>query len=192
MSLHAVCNLEAIENKSASVGLQTAIDTVPEQSPWFALYVRAKGEKTVSDLLRRRGYEVFLPTYRVVRRWSDRTVELDFPLFPGYIFSRFDVYRRLPILQTPGVIQIVGRGRQPLPIPEQEMESVRRLVTAQADARPHPFLKEGDFVRVQTGPLKGVEGILVRRKGRHQLVVSIQLLQRSVAAEVHLADIRPL
>jgi transcription antitermination factor NusG len=163
----------------------------PNRFPWYAVYVRPNYERKVAQALEEKGYDVFLPTYRVVSRWSDRVVEADRPLFAGYTFGRFDVEKRLPILQTPGVIQILGQGKTPVPLPEEQVEAVRKTLTAEAGVRPYPFLKAGQRVRIQKGPLGGLEGILVKRKGSYKLVVSVDLLQRSIAAEVHVADIRP-
>jgi len=160
--------------------------------PWYALYVRPKTEKVVQDLLRGKGYEVFLPTYLSLRRWSDRTVELQAPLFPSYVFTRLDIENRLPVLKTPGVMHVVGLGRVPLPLPEAEIEAVRKMVDSSTGVKPYPFLRKGQKVQIRTGPLAGAEGVLVRAKTGYRLVVSIDMLQRSVAAEVDLVDVRPV
>ncbi len=152
--------------------------------PWFALHVRSRLEKTVATHLDGQGYEWLLPTYRCRRRWSDRIKEVELPLFPGYLFCRFDLQDRLPILVTPGVIQIVGVGRSPVPVEENEICAVERIVRSGLPRQPWPFLQLGDKVRIERGPLCGIEGILLGLKGRHRIVVSVTLLQRSVALEI--------
>lgn len=151
---------------------------------WFALQVRAKHEKLVATHLSGRDYEWFLPLYKRRRLWSDRIKEIDSPLFPGYIFCRFNPQRRLPILTIPGVIQVVGYNRLPVPIKESEIAAIQTLVASKLPNQPWPFLTAGDRVRIAQGALRGVEGILVAFKGSHRLVVSVTLLQRSVAVEV--------
>jgi transcriptional antiterminator RfaH len=156
----------------------------PSHFPWFALVVRARHEMGVSDHLRSIGYESFLPLYQCRKQWSDRIREVEVPLFPGYLFCQFNPQDRLPILKTPGVIQIVSRNRMPVPVDESEIHAVRTFVTLGVPSQPWPFLEVGDKVRIESGTMRGLEGILIEFKGKHRLVVSITLLQRSVAAEV--------
>jgi len=158
--------------------------------PWFALQVRSRLERSIAANLQAQGYECFLPTYKARRRWSDRVKEVEFPLFPGYLFSRFDLQDRLPVLVTPGVLQIVGIGRNPVPVDENEINSVRRIVRSGFPRQPWPFLQLGDRVRIERGPLYGIEGILLGLKGHHRIVVSVSLLQRSVALEIDEAWVR--
>jgi transcription antitermination factor NusG len=159
----------------------------PATFAWFALQVRAQYEKRVAEGLTGIGYEPFLPQYRCRRRWSDRIKEFDTALFPGYLFCRFDPLDRLPILKTPGVIQIVGYNRVPIPLDESEILAVQTLVDSGVPNQPWPFLAVGDRVRVESGPLRGMEGILTAFKGQHRLLISITLLQRSVSAELDAA-----
>ena len=154
------------------------------QFAWFALQVRAQQEKSVADRLSGAGYELFLPLYKCRRRWSDRIKEFALPLFPGYLFCRFNLLDRLPILKTPGVIQIVGSNRVPTPVDEAEISAVQTLVASDLPNQPWPFLAVGDRIRIESGPLRGLEGILTACKGSHRLVVSVTLLQRSVAVEI--------
>ena len=172
---------------------ETHISTDPAASgfPWYALYVSPNRERVVSQLLRDRGYEVFMPTYRRLRQWSDRRVELDWPLFPGYTFGRFDLERSFPVLKMPGVVRFVGFGNRPVALPDSEIDAVRRMAAEGSQMWPHRFLRSGRRIRVQQGPLAGVEGMLVRVKSGHRLVISIDILQRSVAAEVDIAHVRP-
>lgn len=159
---------------------------------WFALQVRAKSEALTERALASNSYETFLPTYTDCRRYSDRVKKVQAALFPGYVFCRFDATNRLPLLVTPGVIQIVSFARGPAPIDEPEVEALRRLVHADFDLRPWPWLTTGDRVRVEHGAFAGVEGILVRTEGSDHLVLSISLLQRSASIKIDRAWVRPL
>jgi transcription antitermination factor NusG len=152
--------------------------------PWFALQVRTRQEASVAQQLNGQGYERFLPLYKLRKRWSDRIKEVNAPLFPGYLFCRFNPQDRLPILKTPGVIQIVGFNNGPTAVDEGEIRSIQTLVTAGVPHQPWPFLAAGDRVRIESGPLLGLEGILVDVKRSHRLVLSVTLLQRSVAVEI--------
>lgn len=161
-----------------------------ERFSWFALQVRARHEAGVAGFLEAKGYEFFLPLVTSKRQWSDRTKKVENPLFPGYLFCRFDPHRRLPILKTPGVIQIVGYNRNPVPVEESEISGIQALVASGLPSQPWPFLIVGERVRIETGPLRGYEGLLVDFKGNHRLVLSISLLHRSVAVEIDSAAVR--
>lgn len=141
-------------------------------------------ESGVADHLQNKGYEWFLPLYKARRRWSDRIKEVDAPLFPGYLFCRFNPHNRLPILKTPGVTQIVGYNHVPVPVDEQEIEAIRRLVVSGLPNAPCAYLEIGSKVRIEVGALRGLEGILTEVKGKRRLILSITLLQRSVAVEI--------
>ncbi|PYV33009.1 MAG: NusG-like protein [Acidobacteria bacterium] len=156
----------------------------PAERSWFALRVRSRHERIVASALCDKGNEVFLPLYRCERRWSDRIKELELPLFPGYLFCRFDILNRLPILVTPGILHIVGIGRVPYPVDEAELEALKTIVISRLGVEPWPLLEVGQRVRIESGPLAGVEGILVVKKTPLRLVVSVTLLQRSVAVEI--------
>jgi transcription antitermination factor NusG len=160
--------------------------------PWFALRVRSNFEHVVGVHLRDRGFEEFCPSYKVERRWSDRVKLIDRSLFPGYVFCRLNPSDRLPVLSVPGVVSLVGVGKAPAAIPETEIERVRLLVRSGLLATPWPFLEIGDLVLIERGPLAGLEGILQKVKGKLRIVVSINLLQRSVSAEIDRSWIRPL
>ena len=151
---------------------------------WFAVQVRTGRELLSAQHLQSRGYEVFLPRYRERRRWSDRVKTVDRALFAGYLFSRLhsDVVGK--IVTTPGVVRIVGDGRRPLPVPTDEVEAIRRIVDTRLMAEPWPFLQTGQVVRVEFGPLRGLKGVVLQTKHQHRLVVSVSLLQRSVAVEI--------
>jgi transcription antitermination factor NusG len=139
-----------------------------------------------------KGYEAYLPLYRSGRRWSDRVKQLDLPLFPGYLFCRFDVLDRLPILTTPGVISVVGAGKTPIPVDDEEIEAVRAILRSGLAARPCPFLQVGSKVYIERGPLTGLEGIIANTDKVYRLIVSVNLLQRSVAVEIDREWARPI
>jgi transcription antitermination factor NusG len=159
---------------------------------WYALRVRSNFEQRVSTALRGRGFEEFLPQYRSRRAWSDRIKEISLPLFPGYIFCRLNPLYRLPILQTAGVIEIVGVGGQPYPVAEGEMAAIRRVLAGGVSVSPWPFVRAGQRVEIHQGPLAGLEGILTSVKNEQLLLLSVDLLQRSVAVSIESAWVRPL
>jgi transcription antitermination factor NusG len=159
---------------------------------WFAVYISANHEKKVAAELDRRSIECFLPLYHSVRRWKDRRVKLDLPLFPGYVFGHFALPERLRILQIPGVVRLVGFGNCPAAVPEIEICRIRRVLNQDLRIEPHPYLTVGRHVLVKAGPLAGLEGILTRRKNRLRFVVSVELIMRSIAAEIDEADIEPI
>ena len=152
---------------------------------WFAVRTSPRWEVRVSSELSLRGFETYLPLSHEKHKWSDRTKVIDVPLFPGYLFTRFVMEDRLRILQAPGVKQIVGIGETPAPISESEIDNLRTLVDASPVLVPWPYLQAGQRVRVDRGPLAGVQGFVVRaEQGSLRIVVSVDLLQRSVAAEI--------
>jgi transcription antitermination factor NusG len=151
---------------------------------WYAVRVRSRHEASVARHLSARGLEAFLPMYQRRNRWSDRVKTVDFPLFPGYVFCHFNVEQRLPLLSVPGVVHVVGLGKIPAPIDEDEIVGIRSAVKAGLYREPCPYLYIGKKVRIAHGPLSGVEGILVGVKGHERLILSITLLQRSVAVEI--------
>jgi len=160
---------------------------------WYAIRIQSKLEGLASATLRGKGYEEFLPLYRSRRRWSDRVKQLDLPLFPGYLFCRFDVHDRLlPILTTPGVISIIGAGKTPIAVSDQEIASVQAILRSGLPARPWPCLTVGSKVLLERGPLAGIEGIVLNVDKAFRLVVSVPLLQRSVAVEIERDWVRPI
>jgi len=158
---------------------------------WYAVRVRSNYEANVSTVLENKGVERFLPTYRARRRWSDRIKTLDLPLFPGYVFCHIPLEERNLVLTTGGVVDIVSVGRVPAPIEETEIEAIRTVVNSRAPAEPWPFLKIGQTVKINGGSLAGVEGILIRVKHAWRLVLSVTLLERSVAVEIDAAYVSP-
>ena len=159
---------------------------------WYAVQTRSNSERLVYRVLEDKGYELFLPMYSEQRRWSDRVKQINIPLFPGYVFCRFDSHNRLPVLQSPGVVQIVGNGNLPIPIAEEEIEAVKNVVKSNLPYLPWPSLVPGHRVVVDSGPLMGMQGVLLRVRHGHRLVVSINMLQRAVAVELDASLVRPL
>ena len=160
--------------------------------PWYALRVRSNREQVVAIHLRDRGFEEYSPSYEVASQWSDRKKSITKFLFPGYVFCQLNISDRLPVLSVPGVVGLVGCGKTPVSIPEHEMDHVRTLVKSGLPVMPWPYLATGDLVLIERGPLAGVEGILQSVKGKHRIVVSFSLLQRSVSAEIDRVWVRPL
>jgi transcription antitermination factor NusG len=152
--------------------------------PWFALQVRNRYENIVSAHLSGKGFEWFLPLYKCRRRWSDRFKEIEQPLFPGYVFCRLNVLDRLPILTIPGVDLIVGLGKTPAPIDESEIAAIQAAVKSGIRTEPWQCLQIGQKVRIEQGPLCGLEGILLGFRGCHRLILSVTLLQRSIAVQI--------
>jgi transcription termination/antitermination protein NusG len=151
---------------------------------WYALRVKSRHEQVVSTSARNRGFEEFLPVYQARHRWSDRVKTIDVPLFPGYVFCRLRVENRLPLLTIPGVLHMVGIGKSPVAIVEGEIHSIQEAVASKLWAEPYPFLEVGERVRLQAGPLEGLEGILVEVRKHYRVVVSITMLRRSIAVEI--------
>lgn len=157
---------------------------------WFALQVCTNYEKVVQQLLEQKRFESFLPSYRDRRVWSDRIKYVDRPLFPGYLFCRLNPEEKIPVVQTPNVIKIVGSGRTPIPISEAEITSLKTIIESRSAVEPWPYFQVGQKVRIEKGPLTGVEGVLQSVKTGFRIVVSISLLQRSVAAEMDRSWVR--
>ena len=153
-------------------------------SAWHALHTRHQSEKVVAELLTDRGFEIFLPLYSAVHRWKDRTKQLSLPLFPCYVFFRGGLDRKLQLLTAPGVHTIVGTAGRPGVIPDAEIEAIRWVVNSRLKVEPHPFLQCGDEMRIESGPLAGLEGLLVSKQNRLRLVLSVEMLGRSVVVEV--------
>lgn len=162
---------------------------------WYAVYVRSRHEFKVTEHLGSSGVEVFLPTIERQRRWKDRKKVVTFPLFPGYIFVRLPQSKpcMLPVLKTPGVVRFISlRPGSPEPVPDVQIESVRKMAEHGAGVEPYPGLQAGRRVRIVAGPLAGVEGVLQTRRGQHLLVISIDLLRQGAAVQIDALDVEPL
>jgi transcription antitermination factor NusG len=164
----------------------------PNGSAWYALRTRSRHEKVVRDQLTTRGIEPFLPLVTRWRQWADRRKQVTFPLFPGYCFARFPLRDRLAVLTAVGAVEILGNGDGPVPVPEAEIEGVRRLATCTLPVDPHPYLRDGDWVEVTRGPLAGLQGILLRKGARARLVISVRLIERAVSVELDADAVRAL
>jgi transcription antitermination factor NusG len=156
---------------------------------WYALFTRHQHEKAVATALSNKGHEVYVPLYRSVRRWQGRAKYLALPLFPCYAFIREGLDRPLQILTTPGVLQIVGYGGRPATISQAQLDAVRQIVESGLTVETHDYLQCGDRVRIRSGPLMGLEGILARKKDSVRLVVSLDMLGRSAAVEVDVLNV---
>jgi len=165
---------------------------VADVSRWYAIYVRSHCETKVQQSLEGKGYAAFSPFYRIRRKRSDRTKEVVLPIFPGYVFCQFDVSVRLPILTTPGVVRIVGGGTEPEPVDDAEILSIQTVVKSDRAIQPWPFLREGQRVRILAGALTGAVGTLLKVKNDYRLILSITLLQRSVAVDVDRDSVVPI
>ncbi|WP_447862845.1 UpxY family transcription antiterminator [Nitrospira calida] len=159
---------------------------------WYALRTRSRHEKLVCDRLASQGLEPLLPTVKRVSQWKDRKKEIEVPLFSGYCFVRFSLQHKLPVLQVAGVVDVVGSGNRPEPIPEEEIESLKTLMTSVLPYDAHPYLREGMAVEVIRGPLQGVKGILLRKDRCHRLVIGVRLIQQAAAVEINVNDVAPV
>ena len=158
---------------------------------WYAIWTRSRHEKVVRDQLEHKGFEAFLPTLPKWSRWKDRKKKIDWPLFPGYCFARFDPAERLPVLKCTGVVNIISFNGEIVPIPEPEISGIRRLVESELQYDPCPLIREGAMVEVTHGPLKGVIGRLMRKGTHARLVLAVDLIGQAVSVEVDASDVRP-
>lgn len=161
----------------------------PSGANWYALYTSPRHEKSVAGQIERRGIACFLPLYRSVRRWKDRRKELEMVLFPGYVFVRVAPQKTLQVLQCSGAVRLVTFNGEPVALPEADIESLRNRLSSSSSIEPHPYLRVGRRVRVRSGPMQGLEGIIQRKKDRCRVIFTIELIMRSVAVEVDEADV---
>jgi transcription antitermination factor NusG len=167
------------------------VSQAPDQDiRWFALWTRSRHEQVVRDQLTLKHIESFLPTVARWSRWKDRKKKIDWPLFPGYCFARFNPRERLPVLKCAGVVNIISFEGEPAPIPEHEIEGIRQLVESELAFDPCPMIREGMMVEVVHGPLRGVIGRLLRKSDKARLVLSVDLIGQAVSVEVDAADVR--
>jgi transcription antitermination factor NusG len=157
---------------------------------WYAVWTRSRHEQVVREQLERKGLEAFLPTITRWSRWKDRKKQVDWPLFPGYCFVRFNGAERLPVLKCTGVVNIVSFDGDIAPIPELEIQSIKQLVESDLQFDPCPLIREGMMVEVTHGPLKGVVGRLVRKGSHARLVLSVDLIGQAVSVEVDASDVK--
>jgi transcription antitermination factor NusG len=187
-----IAQAEEVRTSLTSSGVWPSLSADYCEPHWYAAYTSANHEKRVAEQLSARAVEHFLPSYTSVRRWKDRRVTLQLPLFPGYVFVRMELRNRLQVLQIPGVARLVGFGGMPTPLPQEEIESLRAGLASGVCAEPHPYLNVGRRARIKQGPLAGLEGILLRWKGNWRVVLSLDLIQRSVAVDVDASALEPV
>jgi len=181
--------LEVIsQDRSSEDGLPSEF----RQMHWYGVYTRAHHEKTVAEQLVARGVEHFLPLYSSIRKWKDRRVTLQMPLFPGYVFVRLALRDRMTVQQVPGVARLVGFNGRPTPLPDDDVGRLWTGLAEGANARPHPYLTVGQRVRLKSGSLAGMQGILLRRKGHFRVVISIDLIHRSMSVDIDVMDVEAL
>lgn len=156
----------------------------PAERLWFALTVKSRHEKMVTQLLTNKGYETFLPLYTRRHQYARRARQFELPLFPGYLFCRFDAAACLPVLTTPGVLRVVGSGRAPVPVDNGEIAALQKAIAAKVTMTPYPYWRSGQRGRITSGALAGVEGVVVSGKQPMKLILSVSLLQRSVLLEI--------
>jgi len=171
-------------------GPGSPFETCPQD--WFALTVKPQHEATVRLGLEAKQLKSYLPTYTSVRRWSDRKKRIELPLFPGYVFSQFENTDRTHVLRTPGVRSIVSFGTQLIPVPSAELLKIARMLSSPYPLEPWPYLQTGEPVKIESGPLAGITGIFERREGGSRFVVSIEMLQRSIAVHLEADDLSPV
>jgi transcriptional antiterminator NusG len=164
--------------------------TQASRDPWYAIWTRSRHEQVVREQLENKGYEAFLPTVPRWSRWKDRKKKVDWPLFPGYCFARFNGHERLPILKCSGVVSIVSFDGEMVPIPDFEIDGIRRVVDSELQFDPCPFIREGTMVEVVHGPLKGIVGRLIRKGAHARLMLAVDLIGQAVSIEVDAADVK--
>lgn len=163
---------------------------VKETRPnWYAAYTKPRHEKNVAAQLGMRAVETYLPLYRAIHNWNGRKAEVNLPLFPGYVFVKVPLTQRVRVLEQPGVVRLVGVNGKATPLPDDEIERLRSSL-AFCKAEPYPFMVPGEKVRIRTGPMAGFEGKILRRKGKVRLVVSLDLIQRSIVLELDAGSAR--
>jgi transcription antitermination factor NusG len=173
----------------AGFGAPLALLPVDATPQWYAVCTRSNHERCAAAQLDLRSIEHFLPLYETVRKWKDRRKRLELPLFPGYLFVRIQLQERMRVLLTPGVVRLVGFDNRPAALPDEEITALRRVLVRGLHSGPHPYLGLGRKVRILRGALEGLEGVLIRKKGRVRLVLSIDLIRQSAMIEVDSADV---
>ena len=163
-----------------------------ELCPWYAITVKHQHEQAVRSALEFKGFGALAPTYRGRRDWSDRVKEIDLPLFGGYVFCGFPYVERAKVIDTPGVAKVVNFGGNPAEIPNEEIAAIQAAMASRLPVRPWPYLKPGDRVRVERGPLRGLEGTLLRERDSVRLIIGVEMLRRSISVELEAGMVTPL
>ena len=176
--------ISLVETESAAARSFNGLSLVHCQPCWYALYTRSRHEQVVREQLDGKGIENFLPCCTKLSHWKDRKKKIQVPLFPGYVFVKILVHDRFEVLKSFGAVRLVGEGYTPIPIPEEQILNIQTFVEKGLKYDPRPYLRVGNKVRILDGPLSGIEGILIRKKNQERLVVSIDLIQRSISDEM--------
>jgi transcription antitermination factor NusG len=184
--------MKASDSPGVSNHRESALSTAYLEPRWYAASIRSRHEKSVAKKLELKSVETFVPLYETVRRWRNGHHRVQLPLFTGYAFVRIALRDRLHILKVPGVARLVGFGGMPAPLPDGDIERLRQALASGTKVEPHPFLTAGRRVRVTAGPLAGAEGTIVRRRGILRMVLSVDLIQRSILVEVEANSLEPV
>lgn len=181
-----------VTSAAVQASVPECLFSADSQPLWYLVYTQANREKKAAVEITRRGVESFLPVYQTTRRWSDRRVRLEMPLFPGYVFVHLPLRDRLKVLEVPGVVRLVGFGGLPAALPDDQVETLRAGLHGPLRAEPHPYLTVGRRVRLKSGPFVGLQGILLRRKAKYRVVISIELIQRALVVDADAADVEAI
>lgn len=184
-----------IELQASQSSLTQALDEEYRKwhvAHWYALYTKSRHEKFVHEELHKKGIETFLPVRNITRQWSDRKKLIEEPLFKGYLFVHTPLTNRLPILNTKGAVCFVGPRSSPVVVPEAELISIRHFMESEIEVNPFPYLKEGERVYIRSGPMKGVEGFIVRKDKHCRLVISLDLMMKSISVMIDQACVEPI
>ncbi|MER3445407.1 MAG: hypothetical protein C4291_00595 [Candidatus Dadabacteria bacterium] len=169
-----------------------SVDDLSNRKEWYAVYTKSRHEKVAEINLKNRGITTFLPLREVISRWKDRNKTLNIPLFPSYVFVNVDLMDINKVMYTKGVLKVVGCNGTPVPVPAEQVESIRTLIQTKLKYDPYPYLGEGREVLIKRGPLQGVIGRIVEKRSKHRFVLSIDLVKKSVSVEVNVIDMEPL
>jgi len=188
------CDSEGEAVSAVTISSSASLVAAPSEQAWYALLTRSRHEKVVANRLSESGISVFLPLVTETRRWSDRKKTVELPLFSCYVFAKLLGNRdiRLRALRVGGVLNLVGAHGEGTPIPEEQIEAVRRLIEERLDWRAHPFIRIGQRVRIRGGALDGIEGVLSSRGGDSALIISIEAIQRSMEVRISGYDVEPI
>jgi len=173
-------------------GIERPVVSMEQPALWYAAYTSSRHEKTVAEHLRQREVECFLPLYETIRRWNNGRHRVQVPLFPGYIFVRMGMRDKLRVLQVPGLVQLVSFQGAPAALPDAEIETLRNALAAGVPAQPHAYLTVGSQVEICRGPLQGMRGVLLRHQGQFRVVLSVEMIMRSIVVEVEASDVTAL
>jgi transcription antitermination factor NusG len=178
-----------METAPAAVAANSLLMRPPDETHWYVAQTCSRHEKKVNEQLLHRHVETFLPLYTAIHNWKDRRKKVDLPIFPGYLFVRIPLEERLRILELPGVVRFICSKGRPIPLSDDDIGALRNGLAKKVKAEPYPFLTVGQRVRVKSGPLEGMSGILIRKKQQYRVVLSLDPIGRSVAVEVDISDI---